>query len=107
MIYILDACAMIAFLRGEAGAEVVAEILRDPGDQCFAHAINLCEVYYDFCACQQRRSRERCRERSSARSDSSGEPKKKKKNKKKVRFGILRTRGGQSARTTAHWRSLR
>jgi len=48
VIYILDACAMIAFLRGEVGAEVVAEILRNPDDQCFAHAINLCEVYYDF-----------------------------------------------------------
>jgi len=45
---VLDACAMIAFLRGEAGAEVVRGILHDPADRCFAHAINLCEVYYHF-----------------------------------------------------------
>jgi len=45
---VLDACAMIAFLRGENGANVVAQVLRDPADTCFAHSVNLCEVYYDF-----------------------------------------------------------
>jgi len=39
---------MIAFLRDEPGADVVAEALLDPGSQCYAHALNLCEVFYDF-----------------------------------------------------------
>jgi len=39
---------MIAFLRGEAGADVVRGILSDPANVIYAHAINLCEVYYDF-----------------------------------------------------------
>ena len=48
MIYVLDACAIIAFLRGEAGADVVEKALLDPDSQCVTHALNLCEVYYDF-----------------------------------------------------------
>ncbi len=48
MVKVLDACAMIAYLRGEPGAEVVEALLLDKGNQCLAHAINLCEVYYDF-----------------------------------------------------------
>ena len=44
----LDASAMIAYLRNEPGAEVVEDALTAPGSQCFAHAINLCEVLYDF-----------------------------------------------------------
>lgn len=48
MIYVLDACAMIAFLKGEAGADVVENALLEQGSQCMAHAINLCEVFYDF-----------------------------------------------------------
>jgi PIN domain nuclease of toxin-antitoxin system len=48
MNYVFDACAMIAFLRGERGDDVVREILLDPASHCVAHAINLCEVYYDF-----------------------------------------------------------
>ena len=39
---------MIAFLRDEPGARVVADALSDPQSQCHAHALNLCEVYYDF-----------------------------------------------------------
>jgi hypothetical protein len=39
---------MIAYLRGEAGGELVRDILRDPQTRCFAHAVNLCEVFYDF-----------------------------------------------------------
>lgn len=45
---VIDACAMIAFLRNEPGAEFVEMILTHPTDRCFAHAVNLCEVYYDF-----------------------------------------------------------
>jgi PIN domain nuclease of toxin-antitoxin system len=48
VIYVLDACAMIAFLKGEAGADVIENALLDANSQCLAHAVNLCEVYYDF-----------------------------------------------------------
>ena len=48
MIYVLDACAMLAYLRNEAGANVVESALLDTNGQCIAHAINLCEVYYIF-----------------------------------------------------------
>ncbi len=48
MNHALDACAMIAYLRGEAGGTVVDSFLNTPGDQCCAHTINLLEVYYDF-----------------------------------------------------------
>jgi PIN domain nuclease of toxin-antitoxin system len=47
MIFVLDACAMIAWLRDEPGAEIVDRAVRDVNSQCIAHAINLCEVYYD------------------------------------------------------------
>ncbi len=47
IIYILDACAIIAFLRREAGSIIVAQLLSDPNNLCLIHAVNLCEVYYD------------------------------------------------------------
>lgn len=47
MIFVLDACALIAWLRDEPGADVVDVHVRDVNSQCLAHAINLCEVYYD------------------------------------------------------------
>ncbi len=37
---------MIAFLRNEPGAEVVESFLIT--ETCMAHAVNVCEVYYDF-----------------------------------------------------------
>jgi PIN domain nuclease of toxin-antitoxin system len=44
---VVDASALIAFLRDEPGADVVENVL--PGStKCYAHALNLCEVYYDF-----------------------------------------------------------
>ena len=46
MTYVLDASAMIAFLTGERGDDVVAQLLSDPINRVFAHAVNLCEVYY-------------------------------------------------------------
>ena len=46
-IKIMDANAISALLRGEAGKEVVAAQLADPNNQCLMHAVNLCEVYYD------------------------------------------------------------
>lgn len=45
---VLDASAMIAFLRDEPGAEFVTSHMRRSPRQVFAHALNLCEVYYDF-----------------------------------------------------------
>lgn len=48
MIYVFDACAMLAYLRNEVGANVVESALLDTNSQCLAHAINLCEVYYIF-----------------------------------------------------------
>lgn len=45
MAYILDACAAIAWMRGEVGAEHVRmRVMKSP---CAIHAVNLCEVYYD------------------------------------------------------------
>lgn len=46
-IHILDASAMVAYLVGEPGDAVVTALLLDPNAVCYAHAINLCEVYYD------------------------------------------------------------
>ena len=50
---VIDASALIAFLRDEPGAEVGENVLGLP-QTCYAHALNLCEVYYDFWrACNQ------------------------------------------------------
>lgn len=46
-VYVLDACALIAFLAGEAGAALVGRLLADPNNLCFVHAVNLCEIYYN------------------------------------------------------------
>lgn len=48
MVYVLDASAMVALLRQEAGWEAVRDLLYDPNHACYAHALNLCEVFYDF-----------------------------------------------------------
>ena len=43
MTFVLDACAIIAYLRDEEGADVVESALL--GDNaCVAHAVNVCEV---------------------------------------------------------------
>lgn len=47
IIKILDSSAMIAYLRQEEGAPIVRQAIIDPNNICYAHAINLCEVYYD------------------------------------------------------------
>jgi len=39
---------MIAYLRDEPGGDQVESYLSDKNNPCMAHAINLCEVYYDF-----------------------------------------------------------
>ena len=46
IVYVLDSSAMVAYLRSEQGADLVREALADLTNRCFAHAINLCEVYY-------------------------------------------------------------
>ena len=46
MNYSLDASAMVAYLRGEVGATVVGGLLEDFNNHCYAHAMNLCEVFY-------------------------------------------------------------
>ncbi len=45
MAYVLDACAVIAWLRGEEGGDVVDLAVQN--SRCVIHATNLCEVYYD------------------------------------------------------------
>lgn len=46
MSYVFDSSAMLAFLRDENGADVVEAHL-DSDAPCYAHAVNLCEVFYD------------------------------------------------------------
>lgn len=45
---ILDACAAIALVKNEMGAEIVETYLLDANYQCLIHNVNLCEVYYGF-----------------------------------------------------------
>ena len=44
----LDACAVIAYLRRESGAEVLKEVIERPGTFLAMHVCNLGEVYYGF-----------------------------------------------------------
>jgi hypothetical protein len=44
----LDACAVIAYLRQEQGAEVLQELTERPDSFLAIHVCNLGEVYYDF-----------------------------------------------------------
>lgn len=37
---------MIAYLRGESGADAVESRLQNDSELCVAHAVNLCEVHY-------------------------------------------------------------
>ena len=48
MIYVLDASALIALIRDEPGADLVEALLDSGTDTCSAHAVTLCEAYYDF-----------------------------------------------------------
>jgi predicted nucleic acid-binding protein len=50
MNYVLDACAIIAFLDKEEGAEIVNDLFEQASTgeiTLFVHAVNLTEVYYD------------------------------------------------------------
>jgi predicted nucleic acid-binding protein len=44
----LDACAVIAYLRQEPGAEVLKELIEHPSTFLTMHVCNLGKVYYDF-----------------------------------------------------------
>lgn len=44
----LDACAVIAYLRNEAGAEILKGLIERPTTFLVMHVCNLGEVYYDF-----------------------------------------------------------
>lgn len=48
MNYALDASALIAYLNGETGGLVVRGLLQRRDARCYAHAVNLCEVYYGY-----------------------------------------------------------
>lgn len=45
--YIIDACALIAYLREEKGSESFSQLLKDRKNRFFMHSINIGEVYYD------------------------------------------------------------
>lgn len=46
MILVLDSSAILAMLRNERGGSEIAEAVDEPENTCYAHAANLCEVYY-------------------------------------------------------------
>lgn len=48
MTVVLDACALIALLKDEQGADVVQKYLVESPDTVAIHSLNLCEVYYDL-----------------------------------------------------------
>lgn len=51
MRYVLDACALLAFIRNEDGALTVRQALESEHNVCLVHAVNLCEVYHDCLRC--------------------------------------------------------
>jgi len=46
--HILDANAVIAYLKNEPGADVVAELIANPEHRLAIHAVNATEVYYNY-----------------------------------------------------------
>lgn len=44
---VLDSSALIAYLRAEQGGTLVDKLIADRNNVALAHAVNLCEVYYD------------------------------------------------------------
>jgi len=45
---VLDACAVIALVKNEQGADIVEEYLLNDDYECMIHGVNICEVYYGF-----------------------------------------------------------
>lgn len=46
--HMVDASAIIAYLKGEPGQDVLAALLRDDRNTLWVHAVNICEVYYNY-----------------------------------------------------------
>lgn len=46
--HVLDAGAVIAYLNGEAGQDVVAALISNDVNRLAIHAVNLCEIYYGY-----------------------------------------------------------
>ncbi|MCL5105299.1 MAG: type II toxin-antitoxin system VapC family toxin [Armatimonadetes bacterium] len=45
---VIDANAILALFHNEPGGVEVGEMIDDPNNTCYMHAVNLCEVYYDY-----------------------------------------------------------
>lgn len=45
-VFVFDACALIALLDAEPGAEVVETLLAENDHRCVVHLLNVSEVYY-------------------------------------------------------------
>ena len=45
--YVVDACALIAYLRGETGGDKLRALLKKEDNKFLMHSVNLGEVYYD------------------------------------------------------------
>jgi PIN domain nuclease of toxin-antitoxin system len=45
--YVLDACALLAFLKKEEGSEIVKDIMSSDCE-IFLHIVNFLEIYYDL-----------------------------------------------------------
>lgn len=48
MSYVYDSSAMLAHLKSEVGGDKVRDFLADADAPQHAHAVNLCEVFYNF-----------------------------------------------------------
>jgi predicted nucleic acid-binding protein len=51
MIYVLDACALIAWIKNEAGADIVNDLINKAEERkidLFINIVNLVEVHYGF-----------------------------------------------------------
>jgi len=48
MMYILDSNSIITIVKGEEGSDYIVTIIDNPENSCYIHAINLCEVFYEF-----------------------------------------------------------
>lgn len=45
-IHVLDASALVAYANAEPGGTMVRALLAAPTAKCYAHTMNMCEVYY-------------------------------------------------------------
>jgi len=46
--HIVDACALIAYFKGDRGHEKFASLLMDENNSLAIHCVNLCEIYYSY-----------------------------------------------------------